>query len=148
MPPEHALLLKTYDSETDGGVQFLGHSAFDDPQTPPDAPRARASKSAPRRSSERGCTPALSLVSEFGSARCTLTRPVPFRLVIPSLSRQLVEEPLGRLQIEGVKTVGEPAVCWSQEIASLSTLSLFGPEARHTHRGAQLERLCLLRSRS
>ena len=38
MTTEHALLLKTYDSETDGRARFLGHSAFDDPQTPPDAP--------------------------------------------------------------------------------------------------------------
>jgi hypothetical protein len=38
MTPEHALLLKTYESETDGRARFLGHSAFDDPQTPPDAP--------------------------------------------------------------------------------------------------------------
>jgi hypothetical protein len=38
MTPEHALLLKTYDSETDGRARFLGHSAFDDPNTPPDAP--------------------------------------------------------------------------------------------------------------
>jgi hypothetical protein len=38
MTPEHALLLKTYESETDGRARFLGHSAFDDPHTPPDAP--------------------------------------------------------------------------------------------------------------
>jgi hypothetical protein len=38
MTPEHTLLLKTYDSEADGRARFLGHSAFDDPQTPPDAP--------------------------------------------------------------------------------------------------------------
>ena len=38
MTPEHALLLKTYDSETDGRARFLGHSAFDDAQTPPNAP--------------------------------------------------------------------------------------------------------------
>ena len=38
MTPEHALLLKTYDSETDGRTRFLGHSAFDDPDTPPGAP--------------------------------------------------------------------------------------------------------------
>jgi hypothetical protein len=38
MTPEHALLLKTYDSEMDGRARFLGHSAFDDPQTLPDAP--------------------------------------------------------------------------------------------------------------
>jgi len=38
MTPEHVLLLKTYESETDGRARFLGHSAFDDPQTPSDAP--------------------------------------------------------------------------------------------------------------
>jgi hypothetical protein len=38
MAPEQALLLKTYESETDGRARFLGHSAFDDPNTPPDAP--------------------------------------------------------------------------------------------------------------
>jgi hypothetical protein len=38
MTPEHAILLKTYDSETDGRARFLGHSAFDDPATPSDAP--------------------------------------------------------------------------------------------------------------
>lgn len=37
MTPEHALLLKTYDSEADGRARFLGHSAFDDPESPPDA---------------------------------------------------------------------------------------------------------------
>ncbi|GAN76963.1 hypothetical protein Asru_0205_04 [Acidisphaera rubrifaciens HS-AP3] len=38
MLPEHALLLKTYDSVEDGRARFLGHSAFDDPTTAPDAP--------------------------------------------------------------------------------------------------------------
>ena len=38
MTPENVLLLKTYDSETDGRARFLGHSAFEDPNTPPDAP--------------------------------------------------------------------------------------------------------------
>jgi hypothetical protein len=38
MTPEQAILLKTYDSETDGRARFLGHSAFDHPDTPPDAP--------------------------------------------------------------------------------------------------------------
>jgi hypothetical protein len=38
MTPDHAILLKTYDSETDGRARFLGHSAFDDPETPQDAP--------------------------------------------------------------------------------------------------------------
>lgn len=38
MLPEHALLLKTYESASDGRARFLGHSAFEDPNTPPDAP--------------------------------------------------------------------------------------------------------------
>jgi hypothetical protein len=38
MSPQHILLLKTYESETDGRARFLGHSAFEDPATPPDAP--------------------------------------------------------------------------------------------------------------
>ena len=32
-----ALLLKTYDSETDGRARFMGHTAFEDPTTPPGA---------------------------------------------------------------------------------------------------------------
>ena len=37
MTPENVVLLKTYESETDGRARFLGHSAFEDPNTPPDA---------------------------------------------------------------------------------------------------------------
>jgi hypothetical protein len=37
MQPQHALLLKTYDSETDGRARFMAHSAFVDPNTPADA---------------------------------------------------------------------------------------------------------------
>jgi hypothetical protein len=37
MENHHALLLKTYDSETDGRCRFMGHSAFEDPTSPPDA---------------------------------------------------------------------------------------------------------------
>jgi hypothetical protein len=39
MEAEQVLLLKTYDSETDGRACFMGHSAFEDPTTPPDAPK-------------------------------------------------------------------------------------------------------------
>jgi hypothetical protein len=39
MLPDQALLLKTYDSETDGRCRFMGHTAFEDPTTPPDAPK-------------------------------------------------------------------------------------------------------------
>ena len=38
MEARQALLLKTYDSETDGRASFMGHSAFEDPTTPPNAP--------------------------------------------------------------------------------------------------------------
>jgi len=38
MTPEQVILLKTYDSETDGRARFVGHSAFEDPTTLPDAP--------------------------------------------------------------------------------------------------------------
>ena len=37
MEPDQALLLKTYDSETDGRARFMAHSAFEDPTTAPDA---------------------------------------------------------------------------------------------------------------
>ena len=39
MDASQALLLKTYDSETDGRARFMGHTAFEDPNTPPDAPK-------------------------------------------------------------------------------------------------------------
>ena len=39
MRPDQALLLKTYDSIADGRARFMGHSAFEDPTTPPDAPK-------------------------------------------------------------------------------------------------------------
>jgi hypothetical protein len=37
MTADQALLLKTYDSETDGRCRFMGHSAFEDPLTQPNA---------------------------------------------------------------------------------------------------------------
>jgi hypothetical protein len=37
MEAHHALLLKTYDSECDGRARFMGHTAFEDPDSPPDA---------------------------------------------------------------------------------------------------------------
>jgi hypothetical protein len=40
MTPEQVILLKTYDSEsaTDGRARFVGHSAFADPTSAPNAP--------------------------------------------------------------------------------------------------------------
>lgn len=39
MEASQALLLKTYDSAQDGRCRFMGHSAFEDPTTPPNAPK-------------------------------------------------------------------------------------------------------------
>jgi len=39
MEAHQALLLKTYDSATDGRARFMGHSAFEHPETAPDALR-------------------------------------------------------------------------------------------------------------
>ena len=39
MEADQALILKTYDSETDGRARFMGHSAFEDPTTVPGAPK-------------------------------------------------------------------------------------------------------------
>jgi hypothetical protein len=38
MERDEALLLKCYDSATDGRARFTAHSAFEDPSSPPDAP--------------------------------------------------------------------------------------------------------------
>ncbi|ETI29602.1 hypothetical protein G647_02055 [Cladophialophora carrionii CBS 160.54] len=38
MTPEQVIVLKTYESETDGRARFVGHSAFEDPTSSPDAP--------------------------------------------------------------------------------------------------------------
>jgi hypothetical protein len=37
MTADQALMFKTYESETDGRARFVGHSAFEDPNTSPDA---------------------------------------------------------------------------------------------------------------
>ena len=38
MTADEILLLKCFDSKTDGRARFAPHSAFADPTTPPDAP--------------------------------------------------------------------------------------------------------------
>ena len=37
MEASDSIILKTYESETDGRARFVGHSAFEDPTSPPDA---------------------------------------------------------------------------------------------------------------
>lgn len=39
MTPEQVILLKTYESDTSGRARFVGHSAFEDPTSAPDAPQ-------------------------------------------------------------------------------------------------------------
>ena len=39
MEAQHALLLKTFDSMTDGRARFMGHTAFEDPSSLADAPK-------------------------------------------------------------------------------------------------------------
>ncbi len=53
MEHDRALLLKTYDSETDGRARFMGHSAFEDPNSPPVAPQRESMCSSPRLKSSR-----------------------------------------------------------------------------------------------
>ena len=38
MERDEVILIKGYDSETDGRARFAPHTAFDDPTSPPDAP--------------------------------------------------------------------------------------------------------------
>jgi hypothetical protein len=45
MRTDEALLIKCFDSLTDGRARFAPHTAFDDPTAPADALRARVSKS-------------------------------------------------------------------------------------------------------
>jgi hypothetical protein len=47
MTMDEALLIKTYDSATDGRARFTLHTSFDDPSSAPDAP--------PRESLETRC---------------------------------------------------------------------------------------------
>jgi hypothetical protein len=47
MAPDEALLIKTYDSATDGRARFTIHTSFEDPSSATDAP--------PRESIETRC---------------------------------------------------------------------------------------------
>jgi hypothetical protein len=42
MRTDEALLLKCYDPKTDGRARFAPHSAFEDPNTPHDAPARKS----------------------------------------------------------------------------------------------------------
>jgi hypothetical protein len=44
MDANQAILLETCDSETDGRARFMGHTAFDDPTTPPGAMKRESIK--------------------------------------------------------------------------------------------------------
>jgi hypothetical protein len=42
MRREEAIVFKVYDSEKDGRPRFTPHTSFDDPATPPGAPRRQS----------------------------------------------------------------------------------------------------------
>ncbi len=42
MHPDEVLLLKCYDSETDGRARFVAHTSFEDPTSLPDAPARKS----------------------------------------------------------------------------------------------------------
>ena len=42
LTPSEVLLLKIYDSRTDGTARLTAHTAFDDPTSPPHAPPRRS----------------------------------------------------------------------------------------------------------
>ena len=56
----------------------------------------------------------------------------------PVLSRQLLQEYLGLLEVGGVKALGEPAVDRRQQRGGLRALPLLRPEATEAHGGAEL----------
>src|SRR5215475_9334688 len=61
-----------------------------------------------------------------------------------SLSRECIEQRLGLLQVDGVKSLGEPVVHLHQQRVGLSALALELPQATQAHGGAQFEGFCLL----
>src|SRR6202035_922669 len=71
------------------------------------------------------------LVGLFG-ADCGPYMPAPLAPAVP-LRSQRVEQSLGLIQIARVEALGEPAVDWSEQIASLIALPLIAPQPRHAH---------------
>jgi len=63
------------------------------------------------------------------------------------LSRQLVEQGLGLLQVERVEALGEPPVDRGEKIVGLLPFALITPKPGHAHRRAQFPGLCLLLTR-
>jgi hypothetical protein len=51
-------------------------------------------------------------------------------------SSQLLEQPLGVLQIGGVKSFGDPTVTQREQVMCLGALALVGPKPRHAGRSA------------
>ena len=62
-------------------------------------------------------------------------------------SRTLVEQRLCLLQVQRVKALGEPALHWSEKLASLGALALLAPQARHQDRCTQFPAFRALRPR-
>ena len=64
-----------------------------------------------------------------------------------TISRQLLQQRFGLLQVGGVKALGEPAVDLRQELVSGSTPALTLSQATQAHGGPQLPRLGLALAR-
>src|SRR6516165_1665504 len=58
--------------------------------------------------------------------------------------RQRLQQRLGLLQVGGVKTLGEPAVDWGEQVIGFLAFALLLPESSQTGRGAECEGFRLL----
>src|SRR5262249_17733590 len=67
-----------------------------------------------------------------------LGRSVMWYVVPTVLSRQLIKQRLGVLQVSGVKALGEPAVDRCQQLIGFDALTLQLPQARQAQGSAQL----------
>src|SRR4051794_35204015 len=69
----------------------------------------------------------------------------PFRNRLSGV--QLLQQQLGLLQVERIKSFGEPAVNGREKITGFAVPVLFAPEARQADRCLQFQELCALQLR-
>src|SRR5262249_61165924 len=70
--------------------------------------------------------------------------PTPLPTSNCTVSSQLVDQPLGPLQLQIIEALGEPAMNWGEKIVGLLSFTLIAPQPRHAHRRAEFPGLCLL----
>jgi hypothetical protein len=114
--------------------------------SPPPPPPSPAWMSKGERNS-LGYAPGFLVASPSSYSKCALAAITVAHSRIQTWSAELVEQPLGVLQVGGVEALGEPAVDRREEIVGPSALALIAPEATKAGRGTQFERLGLLASR-